>query len=60
MSYCRHENAAGLLRQVWDEWEDYEPGTSDYEDQARKRIVRLVAEMHEQFEFDGSYDEDEP
>ena len=58
MSYCRHENAADELARVWDEWEDYEDGTSQYEDKARKRIVALVAEMHSQFVFDGTLDEE--
>lgn len=58
MSYCRHENAANDLATVWEEWGDYEPGTNEYEDRARKRIVQLVAEMHNQFEFDGPYDEE--
>lgn len=57
MSYCRHENAAAELSRVWDEWEDYEPGTSEYEDRARVELIQLVAEMHEQFKFDGTYDE---
>ena len=57
MSYCRHENTASELARVWEEWEDYEPGTNEYEDRARRRIIRLVAEMHEQFEIDGTYDE---
>ena len=57
MGYCRHENTASELSRVWDEWEDYSPGTSEYEDRARRRIARLVREMHEQFEDDGTYDE---
>jgi hypothetical protein len=57
MSYCRHENAASDLDQVWEEWEDYEEGSSKYEDRARVRIVKLVKEMHDQFEFDGTFDE---
>ena len=57
MSYCRHENLASDLDDVWERWEDYTPGTNEYEDRARKSIARLVREMHEQFEFDGTYDE---
>lgn len=57
MSYCRHENAASELSNVWELWEDYEPGTSDYEDRARRSIAKLVRQMHEQFEFDGTYEE---
>lgn len=56
MTYCRHENTAADLSRVWDLWEDYEPGSSEYEDRGRRRIVSLVREMHEQFEFDGTYD----
>ena len=57
MTYCRHENTASELDQVWEMWEDYEPGSNKYEDRARRRIVKLVREMHEQFEDDGTYDE---
>lgn len=57
MSYCRHENTASELSNVWELWEDYENGTNEYEDRARVRIAKLVREMHEQFEFDGTYDE---
>jgi hypothetical protein len=57
MSYCRHENTARDLDDVWEQWEDYAPGTSEYEDRARRRIVEIVCEMHAQFEFDGTYDE---
>lgn len=56
MSYCRHENTARDLDDVWEQWEDYQPG-NEYEDRARKRIVRLVAEMHDQFVFDGTYED---
>lgn len=57
MTYCRHENTATELDQVWELWEDYEPGDNQYEDRARARIVKLVRQMHEQFAFDGTYDE---
>jgi hypothetical protein len=57
MGYCRHENAFSEMQRVWEEWDDYTPGSSDYEDRARKRIVDLVADMHEQFAFEGAYDE---
>lgn len=57
MSYCRHENTASELANVWELWEDYEPGTNEYEDRGRRCIAKIVREMHEQFEFDGTYDE---
>lgn len=57
MSYCRHENTARDLNDVWEKWEEYVPGTNEYEDKARRRIVKLVREMHDQFELDGTYDE---
>lgn len=53
MSYCRHENTARDLADVWDQWED--GAGNEYEEKARKRIVRLVAEMHDQFVLDGTY-----
>jgi hypothetical protein len=59
MTYCRHENTATEMAQVWEMWEDYQPGSNQYEDRARKRIIRLVREMHDQFGFDGTYDENE-
>lgn len=57
MTYCRHENTVSEMNQVWELWEDYEPGSNTYEDRARRRLIKLVREMHEQFEFDGTYDE---
>lgn len=58
MSYCRHENTARDLQDVWDGWEDVDPAAlSEYEKRGRERIVGLVREMHERFEFDGTYDE---
>lgn len=57
MSYCRHENTARDLDDVWEQWEDYVPGKNQHEDRARARIVKLVRDMHEQFDFDGTYDE---
>ena len=59
MSYCRHENAAADLESVWEEWDDYTHGKNGYEDRARKRIVRLVGEMHERFVDDGEYDDED-
>jgi len=58
MTYCRHENTAAELAQVWELWEDADADElNEYEAKGRRRIIRLVREMHEQFEFDGSYDE---
>lgn len=57
MTYCRHENTASEMAQVWEMWEEYEPGSNEYEDRGRRRIIRLVREMHEQFEDDGTYEE---
>lgn len=58
MSYCRHENTVIELEQVWDLWEEWTlEGSNEYEARARKRLIRLVQEMHEQFEMDGTYDE---
>lgn len=58
MTYCRHENTATELAQTWELWEDWAPESSTaYEAEARERIIRLVRAMHEQFEFDGTYDE---
>ena len=56
MGYCRHENTAIELAQVWDMWEDYDPGTNEWEDRGRAAIIRMVHEMHQRFEFDGTYE----
>lgn len=53
MSYCRNTNTAGDLDDVWEHWE--EPA-NEAEERARDRIARLVAEMHDQFAFDGTYE----
>jgi hypothetical protein len=39
MSYCRHENTERDLRQVAEKWDDYEQGSSSYEDKAREEII---------------------
>ena len=58
MSYCRHENTLNDLEQVWEMWEEWTAEESnDYEASARRRLVKLVREMHDQFESDGTYDE---
>lgn len=58
MGYCRHENTARDLNDVWEQWEDFDADeATKYELKGRERIIRLVREMHEQFEFDGTYDE---
>lgn len=63
MSYCRHENTARDLDDVWNQWYEDESGHSytiadlnSYEQAGRKKITRLVREMYEQFENDGEYD----
>ena len=55
MSHCRHHNTYRDLAEVWDLWED--GASNDGDAAARKRLVELVREMHEQFDFDGTYDE---
>jgi len=58
MSYCRHENTSSDLADVWSNWENVNPDElSNQERRGRTHIIRLVREMHEQFEFDGTYDE---
>jgi len=59
MSYCRHENTARDLEEVWEQWEDYEEGTSEYEDSARKRIVYLVEQMFWDFVYEGLIEDPE-
>lgn len=50
MSYCRHENTASDLADVWDRWEDAEmEDLSTSEQSARKRIIEMVQQLHEQF-----------
>jgi hypothetical protein len=58
MTYCRHENTLADLEQVWELWEEWTAeGSNGYEQRARHRLIRLVREMHDQFELDGTYDE---
>lgn len=46
MSYCRHENTAGDLADVVEQWEDFIPEDSnDYERAGRARIVELAREI---------------
>jgi hypothetical protein len=60
MTYCRHENTVAELEQVWELWDDWsEASSNDYEARARKRLIWLVREMHEQFVFDGTYGEED-
>lgn len=57
MRYCRHENTARDLAEVWDLWfEEDTEDLSSYEAQGRRNIVKLVREMYEQFESDGEYE----
>jgi len=58
MSYCRHENTASDLADVWEDWENTDPyALSEHERRGRLKIIVLVREMHEQFEADDTYDE---
>ena len=57
MSYCRHENTAADLGICWEQWYDDEPDTfNQYEQAGRRRIVKIVREMHQEFEDDGTYE----
>ena len=42
MSYCRNENTAQDLADVWDNWDD---DLSEYETKARARLCELILEM---------------
>lgn len=56
MEYCRHENTAREMGQVWDLWDDFDPDSADeYETKGRARIIRMVREMHNQFVDDEVY-----
>lgn len=57
MSYCRHENTARDLDEVWNLWfEDDTEDLNEYEARGRRKIIKLVREMYEQFEADGEYE----
>lgn len=58
MSYCRHENTARDLDDVWENWQDTTDDLNEYEVEGRKRIIRLVQEMNEHFESNGVYEEE--
>lgn len=59
MGYCRHENTYKALREVEEEWFDYEEGSNEYEDRARKGLIQLINHLYWQFRADGAYPEDE-
>lgn len=53
----KYENLADDLSDAWEGWLDHEEGTNEYEDRARRKIMKLVAEMYEEFESTGALDE---
>lgn len=57
MSYVRHENTYNDLTDVWERWYDYEEGSSEYEDRARKGIKELVREMYMAFAYDEDWED---
>lgn len=45
MGYCRHENTLSDLRDVFEQWDDFDMNdTSSYELMARKDLILLVRE----------------
>lgn len=58
MSYCRHENTARDLDDVWEQWVDDPEELNPYEQKGRSRIIRLVQEMHDHFDSMGIYEEE--
>lgn len=57
MTYCRHENTADALADVWSRWDDFdEESATQFELGGRRRLIELVQEMHQRFEEDGVYD----
>lgn len=58
MNYCRHENTARDLEDVWDQWWDTDvDALNSYEAKGRERIARLVAEMYGELLDDGTFDD---
>ena len=56
MSYCRHENTADDLEDVWDKWYDWdEEDASNYEKNGRRKIVRIVREMANNIDSDSDF-----
>jgi hypothetical protein len=48
MSYCRHENTAQDLEDVWEKWDDFDPDEADDREKAgRARLLSLIKEMHD-------------
>ena len=48
MSYCRHENTSCDLRDVVEQWDDFdESEASEYEIEARKIIIKLSLQICE-------------
>jgi len=52
MSYCRHENTSFDLKDVVEQWDDFDENeASEYEIEARKIIIKLsfqICEMSEE------------
>ena len=55
MSYCRMENTASALGDCVNHWN--EPLSSEYEKNAKKKIIRLAKEIVEMEEIDLSEEE---
>ena len=55
MGYCRHENVAGDLRDVIENWE-YVPN-NEHEIKARKRILEMIVTAYASLEDNGLVDE---
>lgn len=50
MSYCRHENTLSDLRDVWENWDDFDPEQATRQEiHARKALRELVMEMADEF-----------
>lgn len=51
MSYCRHENTYQDLADVWFDWVDDPEELSQYERDAREKLIELIFEMADDLEY---------
>lgn len=55
MSYCRHENTYIDLKDVWDNWDEFNIADSNKSEiRARIKLIELVQLMAEELEFEDT------
>lgn len=49
MSHCRFENTANDLRDCWDNFDEINENSTDYEKRGRKSIIKLACHIAESY-----------